>query len=114
MTDEKKTEEPGKLTVGDLRKWMKEEIGTLAEALAGKGKPEEKTGGDGKTETRTGSVAEEVRAELAKLEARRKGEERTKTIEDQLAKLTEAAQPKPPVERRHPTLHRIMGWGDNG
>lgn len=106
-----KTDPPAKVTAGDLRDWIKTEIATVVDTLGGgktktDDKPTEKV-------ERTGSVADEVKAEIAKLRAKEKADQRERTIDEQLAALTAKTLPKPPIERKRPRIHRFMGWGDN-
>lgn len=105
----KPDDKPAKVTAGDLRTWIREEISNVADVITGKGssKPEDK-----KTDPAS-SVADQVRAEVAKLEAKRKAADRDKSIDDQLAELTLKVQPKPPIDRKHHRLHNFMKWGDN-
>lgn len=118
MADEKKTEEPktgdgktgedAKFSVGTLRQLVREEFANLAKSLPGGGGDKPKEGE--KVPDPVGSVADQVRAEIAKLTAKEKAAQRDKSIDDDIAALKEAAKPKVPVQRGR--FHKLMGWGD--
>lgn len=102
------TKEPTKFSVGDLKKFIDERITEIVKSGSSPRKEEPK-----ETETKQDGVAsiqEQVQAALAGIRDKEAREARERSIDEQLASLTEKTKEKPPVEQRR--VHKIMGWGD--
>jgi hypothetical protein len=109
---EDKSSEGGKLTAGDLRKMVSE---LVSEAVKGITTTTDKAHEQAEEHTqekldRPSSVSAAVQREIARIQAKEKQDERDKTIDEGLAKLSEVTAEKPPIERRR--VHKVMGWGD--
>lgn len=94
------------IKMGDLTKLIKD---TVAEAITGMKPTDSKP--DDKVVDEDSSVAAKVRAEIEKISANKKKEEKEATIDSELKDLREKTKEKAPVERTK--LHKLMGWGEN-
>jgi len=111
---EDKTEKTGEtssaLTVGELRKMIKDSVQEFAGALTG--------GGDAKDDKKPvaegsptgGGIAAEVARQVAKIREREAREQRDKDVDERLEKLSSTVVEKAPVERSR--VHKFMGWGE--
>jgi hypothetical protein len=110
--DEGKTEggETKTLTLGDLRKFIQDEIGGLVKSgKAGRSSEDDAHDeGDGKNKSK--GIADEVAREIERIKSKEAKDHRDKTIDEKLKELGEKTAEKAPVERRK--VHRFMGWGE--
>lgn len=109
---EDKPPESNKLNVGDLRKMVSE---IVTEAVKGITTTKDDAHGAAEDHTqekldRPSTMQAAVQREIARLKEKDEKEAKDKTIDETLAKLSEATAEKPPIERRR--VHRVMGWGD--
>lgn len=115
MGEAAKTEE-GKttpITMADIRKMVTDTVTEVTKSLtpaAGKEGESEETARPGTRAERGANVAAQVQAEIDRIKAKEAQEARDKTIDEQLASLTEKTTEKAPVERGK--MHRFMGWGE--
>lgn len=105
--------ETGKgLTVSDLRNMVTE---LVKEAVEAAGKPAEGTPAatpatPDTAAGRSAGIADEVKRQVERIQARDKRAQDDKAIQDKLTELSEKTAEKPPIERRR--VHRLMGWGE--
>lgn len=112
--------ESGGITMADIRKIVQDTVQEVTKDIGGakdKAKDTEETAHDGAEKhtqsrlDRSSAMEEAVRSEIDRIKRKEAREARDKTIDEELAKLSEATKEKPPVERRR--VHKIMGWGEN-
>jgi hypothetical protein len=108
--DKKDTATDGdKFTVADLRRLVSDTVSELV-GKGGSTTDSDTTRRHMPGGTRRESIGDEVAREIERLKATEAREQRDKTIDEQIASLTDAVKEKAPVERRR--VHNFMGWGE--
>lgn len=111
MTDTDKKDDTGKLTMGDIRKIITDEIGKAVKTPTPTDDKGKQSDSDDEKDTQPRSIRSAVEREVSRIREADERKKKDEAIDAKLAELSEATKEKPPVERRR--VHRFMGWGEN-
>jgi hypothetical protein len=104
--------ETGKLTMGDLSKMIEDKIAAIVPGILKSGEPKsaEPAAPASGSSASSIDIAEEVRAQVARLKEQEDRLNKEKETDSTIKTLLERTEQKQPIERRK--VHKWMGWGD--
>lgn len=114
MPDDKKEEGTKALTMGDLKKFIEDTVGSIVKS--GKDVHDDAHSRAAEHTTskldRNSNIQEQVQAELAKIKEKEDRDKKESERDTLLSELQEKlkGQEKAPVERSR--VHKFMGWGE--